>query len=81
MPVEVVTVTTLSCDNPDCPGHPDLDPNDRAGWLFISSEIYGEPAQQHVFGDADCAGAAATDTDSTFLKHAEPEELPESAPS
>ena len=59
MPVEQETVLTISCDNPDCPGHPDLDPADRMGWLFISHEVYGEPTAQHVFGNYDCLSAAS----------------------
>lgn len=61
MPVEEVTVTRISCDNPKCPGHPDLDEKDRTGWLFITHEVYGEPTVSNVFGSADCLSAASGD--------------------
>jgi hypothetical protein len=49
-------VTRISCDNPDCPGN-DLNENERTGWLFVTTEVYGEPTQSHVFCSSDCAGA------------------------
>ena len=59
MPVEQTTITKITCDNPTCPGHPGLDPNDRMGWLFISHEVYGEATASHVFGSYDCLSAAS----------------------
>jgi hypothetical protein len=58
MPLEEEKVLVISCDNAACPGNT-LDPADRTGWLFISSEVYGEPTASHVFCCADCAGASA----------------------
>lgn len=55
MPVDQEATLTIVCDNPDCPGN-DLDPADRTGWLFVSSEVYGSPTQQHVYCSPDCAG-------------------------
>jgi hypothetical protein len=66
MPVEETTVTNITCDNPACPGHPELDPTSRTGWLFISSEVYGDPVAQHVFGSADCLATASADPASGF---------------
>jgi hypothetical protein len=63
MPVDEVSVLKISCDNPKCPGHPDLDPKDRKGWLFVSGEVYGEPTSSHVFGNADCLSQASGDAD------------------
>jgi hypothetical protein len=60
MPVNEETVLDISCDNPDCPGHPDLDSSDRTGWLFVTHEVYGQPTAAHVFGDYDCLAAAST---------------------
>jgi len=58
MPVEEATVTSITCDNPACPGN-ELDKNDRTGWLFVTTEVYGDLAQQHVYCCADCAGKDA----------------------
>jgi hypothetical protein len=66
MPVEETTNTKIVCDNPDCPGHPDLDPAVRTGWMFVTHEVYGDPTASHVFGDAACLSAASGDT--TFAK-------------
>lgn len=55
MPVEEKTVLNITCDNPDCPGN-ELDATDRTGWMFVSSEVYGEPTRQHVFCSPSCAG-------------------------
>ena len=60
MPVEQTTEVNITCDNPDCPGN-DLDAGDRVGWLFINSEVYGEPTQQHVFCSTECVNAATSD--------------------
>jgi hypothetical protein len=66
MPVEQKEVLLIACDNPDCPGHKDLDNSDRTGWLFVSSEVYGQPTQQHVFGNVDCLNAATGTTPKMF---------------
>lgn len=66
MAVETKTVQKITCDNPDCKGHPDLDPKERTGWFFVNSEFYGLPSQNHVFGSAECASAAATNKDADF---------------
>src|SRR5262245_45601288 len=58
-----VTVIKITCDNPKCPGHPNLDDSDRTGWLFMNYEIYGQPSQQGVFGSADCVAQAASDVE------------------
>ena len=52
-------VIKITCDNPKCPGHPDLDETDRTGWLFMNYEVYGQPTNQAVFGSADCVAEAA----------------------
>jgi len=59
MPVEELTVLSIHCDNASCPGS-SLDPSERTGWLFVTSEVYGQPSQQHVYCCTDCAGADAT---------------------
>ena len=59
MPVEETAVLNITCDNPNCPGHPDLDPAVRTGWIFVSHEEYGQPTAQHVFGSYDCLGATS----------------------
>lgn len=69
MPLESTEKLKIKCDNPDCPGN-ELDSADRAGWLFISSEFYGEPTQQHVFCCAQCV-SAATANKSSFLARAD----------
>jgi hypothetical protein len=58
MGAHTTTQVDITCDNPDCPGT-DLDPANRTGWFFITSEIYGQPTQQHVFCSKECASAAA----------------------
>jgi hypothetical protein len=65
MPVAEATVLNITCDNPNCPGN-NLEPTDRTGWFFVSSEIYGQPTVQHVFCSASCAAAAALDELSSF---------------
>ena len=56
MPTEQTTVVNIACDNPGCPGN-QLDPHDRLGWTFVTSEVYGEPSAQNVYCCATCAGA------------------------
>lgn len=58
MPVEETSALHITCDNPSCPGN-SLDAADRTGWLFVSSEVYGQPTQQHVYCSADCASTDA----------------------
>ena len=60
MGLEEQNTILIVCDNPACPGN-DLDRNDRAGWLFVSHEVYGEPTGQHVFCTATCLSAASGD--------------------
>lgn len=55
MPVEQTTSVAITCDNPDCPGN-DLPTDDRTGWTFVNTEVYGEPPTQYVYCCAMCAG-------------------------
>ena len=55
MPVEQENVVNISCDNEACPGN-DLDPADRTGWTFVSTEVYGQPTTQFVYCCPACAG-------------------------
>ena len=76
MPVEQEAVLTISCDNPACPGN-DLAVDDRTGWLFINSEVYGQPTQQSVFCTLDCLNAATGTAPELFVAPApEPEAAP-----
>lgn len=57
MPYEETTTLTIACDNPGCPGN-SLNPADRTGWLYVSSEVYAEgPQTQHVYCCTACASA------------------------
>jgi hypothetical protein len=58
MPVAEETTLQISCDNSSCPGN-QLDPAERTGWLFITSEVYGQPTNSHVYCCSDCAAADA----------------------
>lgn len=60
MPADQTVTLNISCDNPACPGN-DLDPADRTGWLFVNSEVYGQPTNQHVFCSVECVNAATTE--------------------
>lgn len=71
MPVEYEQTLKIACDNSDCPGH-ELAEDDRTGWLFVSSEVYGQPTQQHVYC---CAACASNDADS-FASEAAPMPMP-----
>ena len=72
MPVDEVTVLHIVCDNPVCPGNT-LDPKERTGWLFVTSEVYGEPTQSNVFCSAECVSqAAGTTVNPTALFSTEP---------
>jgi len=62
MPVNERTIIEITCDNPDCPGN-ELDSSDRTGWLFITSEVYGQPSQSHVFCSQSCVNAATADSE------------------
>lgn len=55
MPLTQETVLNIVCDNAACPGN-DLDPADRLGWTFVSTEVYGQPPTQFVYCSAECAG-------------------------
>lgn len=66
MPVETSESLNIECDNPHCPGNSGLDPADRTGWLFVSSEVYGDPTQQHVFCSKGCLSATAGQSHSPF---------------
>ena len=57
MPVSQTTETNVTCDNPSCPGHPDLDPTSVTGWILVTHEVYGESTQSHVVGSYDCLSA------------------------
>jgi hypothetical protein len=56
MPVAEKHTVAIVCDNPACPGN-DLKKNDRAGWTFITADIYGAevPVRQYVYCSAGCA--------------------------
>lgn len=56
MPATERIVLEIICDNPQCPGNT-LNPTDRTGWLFMTTEVYGEPTQSHVFCSSECASA------------------------
>lgn len=66
MPITETTTTHIECDNPNCPGHPYLNPADLTGWLLVSHEVYGEPTSSHVFGSADCLSAASGESAATL---------------
>lgn len=58
MAVEKTEVLVIACDNPECAGN-DLPTDDRTGWTFISTEVYGQPTEQHVYCCPMCAGTIA----------------------
>jgi hypothetical protein len=66
MPIETTQVVNITCDNPDCPMESGLDPHDRTGWFFITSEYYGSESRQSVFCCDTCAAAGATNPDVEF---------------
>lgn len=70
MTLESTEKLKIKCDNPECPGNT-LNPEDRAGWLFVSSEFYGEPTQQHVFCSATCVSDATNNPEASFLARAD----------
>ena len=55
MPVDQETVLNITCDNAACPGN-SLPVDDRTGWTFVSTEVYGQVPTQFVYCSADCAG-------------------------
>jgi hypothetical protein len=59
MPVDQENVVNIVCDNPNCPGNT-LDPTDRTGWTFVTTEVYGEPTQSHVYCSVDCVSTITT---------------------
>lgn len=69
MPVDQTTVLSITCDNSACPGN-ELDPADRTGWLFITSEVYGESPVQHVFCSSECVNAATASEPNIFASNA-----------
>lgn len=58
MPAQEKTAVAITCDNSKCPGN-DLKRTDRAGWLFITAEVYGESISSHVYCSAECASSDA----------------------
>jgi len=55
MPIETTTAIRVTCDNPSCPGHPDLSETDVAGWLQLQGVIAGESGLAvAVVGSAEC---------------------------
>lgn len=75
MPVETTEKMNIVCDNSKCPGNSGLDPSNRTGWLFVSSEFYGDETQQHVFCSGDCASVAAKDKNNSFATQPPKEEV------
>jgi hypothetical protein len=63
MGVDTTTAIEITCDNPDCPNKKNLpeglEADNMAGWLHITSEVYGEQAETHVFCSFKCAAALA----------------------
>jgi hypothetical protein len=86
VPTNQEVTVNIACDNPACPGHPDLKPDDRTGWVFVSHEVYGEPVMNHVFGSYDCLSQASGNTDTVDAwKEAQPplisqEPIPDTPP-
>jgi hypothetical protein len=62
MPVVQDTVLSIACDNPSCPGN-GLPADDRTGWTFVNTEIYGQAPVQFVYCSADCAGTVGVALD------------------
>lgn len=61
MPAEQGKTWSIACDNPDCPGHPELAPDDPTGWLMVTHELYAEgTTQTAVYGDVSCVAAHTT---------------------
>jgi len=59
MPVIETTTLNISCDNPSCPGVDLPDADNREGWTFITSEVYGQQTQSHVFCCRGCVSSAS----------------------
>lgn len=82
MPVDQTQAVNIVCDNPACPGNP-LDPHDRAGWTFITAEVYGDAPTQFVYCCADCAGsvdAPLADAEAAKEAAADDEQFPPPPP-
>lgn len=63
MPVDKTEALVIACDNPACPGN-ELDPGARAGWLFVTHEVYGEPTAQSVYCCLACVSGHTAALDS-----------------
>jgi len=59
MPVTQIVDLTIVCDNPACPGN-QLDPGDRAGWLFVEHAVYGTPPLEAVYCSVACVAGHTT---------------------
>lgn len=59
MPTDTTITLAIACDNPACPGN-DLDPTKRDGWLFVTTEVYGEATSSHVVCSYACLAGAST---------------------
>lgn len=63
MAIDTTTALLISCDNPSCPNtqqpRSGLVFDDLAGWLLVTSEVYGQSSQSHVFCGYSCAALAA----------------------
>jgi hypothetical protein len=59
VPIQIGQVVAIACDNPACPGN-DLSPGDRAGWLFVTHEVYGEPVTSSVYCSTSCVAGHTT---------------------
>lgn len=59
MPVDKTETLEIVCDNPNCPGN-ELDAGDRAGWLFVTHEVYGEPSSSSVYCGVACVASHTT---------------------
>jgi hypothetical protein len=81
MGVETTSSTTVTCDNPNCPGDSGLDPSQHTGWLFVTHEIYGEPTQSNVFCCAMCLSVVSgNETSAQEFGFTKVEPAPEETP-
>jgi hypothetical protein len=58
MPVGETTKLKIVCDNPACPGN-ELSTTERAGWVIVSAEVYGDPSVSGVYCSTGCLSADA----------------------
>ena len=65
MPLVHTDTIMVTCDNPYCPGN-NLNPDKREGWIFITSELYGNQVQSFVFCSDGCVEAAAGNPATNF---------------